>query len=106
MYGKGILQLSTSSLTEEFKCTKVRTELLLSVSKDAVIRVIAPNPTKGRKWNPRVAVQEAEAALRHAEIVGKFQFWGGSGKPVWNKAGPKEKRKLVVEQIHTQEEMI
>ena len=56
----------------------------------------------------RVAVQEAEAALRHAEVVGKFQFGRGglglgSGKPDWNKAGPKEKRKLVMEQVRRQE---
>ena len=30
----------------------------------------------------------------------------GPGKLVWNKAGPKEKRELVVEQIRRQEEMI
>ena len=64
LYGKGILQLPTSSLTMEFKCTKVRTELLLSGSKDAGVKEVTPNPTKGRKWNPRVAVQEAEAALQ------------------------------------------
>ena len=60
---------------------------------------MAPNPTKRRKWNPRVAVQVAEAALRHAEVVRKFQFGQGglgfgSSKPVWNKT---ERRKLVVE---------
>ena len=74
------------------------------------IRVVS-NPTMRRKLNPRVTVQEAEAALTHAEIVGKFQFgWTGlelsSGKPVWNKAGPKEKRKMVVEQVWGQEQMI
>ena len=31
LYGKGILQLPVSSLVEEFKCTKVGTELLLGV---------------------------------------------------------------------------
>ena len=56
-------------------------------------------------------MQEAEAALRHAEIVGNVQFGRGGlglgpGKPVWNKAGPKEKRKLVVEQVRRQEELL
>ena len=74
LYGKGILQLLVSSLVEEFKCTKVRTELLLAGSKDVVVSNVVPNPTKGRKWNPRTAAQEAEAALRHREIVGNVQI--------------------------------
>ena len=37
LYGKGILQLPVSSLVEEFKCTKFRTELLLSGRKDVVV---------------------------------------------------------------------
>ena len=37
--GKGILQLLVSSLVEEFKCTDVRTELLLAGSKDVDIHM-------------------------------------------------------------------
>ena len=51
LYGKGILQLPASSLTEEFKSTKVRIELLLSGSKDVIVREVDPYPTKRRKWN-------------------------------------------------------
>ena len=45
------------------------------------------------------------------EIVGNVQIdlgglGLGPGKPVWSRAGPKEKRKLVVEQIRRQEEML
>ena len=61
LYGKGMLQLPESSLTEEFK---VRTELLLSGSEDSLVSNVVPNPTRGREWNPRAAVQEAEAAPR------------------------------------------
>ena len=64
LYGKGILQLPVSSLVEEFKCTKVRIELLLAGSKDVVVNKVVPNPTKRRKWNPRMAAQEAEATLK------------------------------------------
>jgi len=111
LHGKGILQLPVSSLVEEFKCTKVKTELLLAGSKDVVVSKVVPNPTKGRKWNPRMAVQEAEATLRHTEIVGNVQIGQGGlelgpGKLVWSRAGPKEKRKLVVEQGCRQEEML
>ena len=88
LYGKGILQLPVSGLVAEFKCTKVRTELLLAWRKDVAVSKVVPNPTKGRKWwNPRMAAQEAEATLRHTEIVGNVQIgWGGlgldPGKPV------------------------
>ena len=58
-----------------------------------------------------MAAQEAEAHLRYTEIVGNVQIgWGGlgldPGKPVWSRAGPKQKRKLVVEQVRRQEEML
>jgi len=53
-----------------------------------VVSNVVPNPNKGRKWNPRMAAQEAEAAtLRHTEIVGNVQIGRGGlglgpGKPV------------------------
>ena len=58
-----------------------------------------------------MAAQEAEATLRHREIVGNVQIGRGGlglgpGKPVWSRAGPKEKRKLVVEQVRRQEEIL
>ena len=69
---------------------------MLSGSKDEIVREVGPNPTEGRNWNPKEEVQEAEAALRHAEIVGKFQFGRGglglgSGKPVGTKQVPKRR---------------
>ena len=57
LYGKGILQLPVSSLVEEFKCNIVRTELLLTGSKDFVVSKVVPNPTKGgngiQEWQLR-----------------------------------------------------
>ena len=53
LYGKGMLQLPVSSLTEEFKCTKVRTELLLSASKDMLVSNVVLNPTKGKEMEPK-----------------------------------------------------
>lgn len=65
------------------------------------------NPTRGRKLNPRMAVEEAGATPRHEGIVGNVQMGRrglglGSGKPVWKKEGPNDKKKLIVEQIHKQ----
>lgn len=62
-----------------------------------VVRNVVANQPKGREWNPRIAAQEAETALRHAEIVGNVQFGRGglglgSDKPTWSRAGPKIRR--------------
>ena len=107
-YGKGILQLPIVSLVEEFKCAKVRTELLITESRDGIVNPLNPYPGKGQKWKPKVAVQEAEAALRHGEIIGNVQVWHGglertSGKPSWRGADQMEKRRLAVKQGHRQE---
>lgn len=49
-----------------------------------------------------MAVQEEVATLRHAEIVDIIHIY----YRIWNKAGPKNKRKLIVEQIHRQKEFL
>lgn len=62
----------------------------------------------GRKWRPGKAVQEATAALRHADIVGHVQQGrGGLGltsRAVWSKANAPERRKMVVQEVWHQEE--
>jgi len=55
----------------------------------------------GRKWSAKKSVVEAKAALQIGDIVGQVQQGrGGSGlslaPPIWHKAGPAQKRKLVV----------
>ena len=42
-----------------------------------VVSKVVPNPAEGRKWNPRMAAQEAEETLRHTEIVGNVQIGRG-----------------------------
>ena len=51
-----------------------------------VVSKVVPNPTKGRKWNPRMAAQEAEATLIHIEIVGNVQI-GRGGLAQANRCG-------------------
>lgn len=51
---------------------------------------------------PRWGGSGGRAALKHAETVGDIQMGRrelGPGLPVWDTAGPKDKRKLNVEQI-------
>ena len=109
LYGHCALELPISSLTEEFKCTKVRLNMTLTESQDEVIRAAAPRLTTGRKWNPSEAVQQAKSALKHKDIVGQVQhgrggFGLGTSRPTWHKATPTQRRKLVVAQVRQQEE--
>ncbi|KAJ8385450.1 hypothetical protein AAFF_G00189020 [Aldrovandia affinis] len=72
LYGHGALELPVSSLTEEYKCTKVRLNMILTESQDGMISG-CPRLATGRKWMPSEAVQQAKSALRHGDIVGQVQ---------------------------------
>lgn len=109
LYGKGVLELPLTSLTEEYKCSKVRLQMTLRGSRDKTISAVAPPLVTGRKWTPSDAVQQASSALRHKDIVGQVQQGrGGFGlttsKPTWRKATTSERRTLVVEEVRRQEE--
>ena len=109
LYGKGVLELPLTSLTEEYKCSKVRLQMTLKDSKDQTISKAAPPLQTGRKWTSSKAVQQATSALRHQDIVGNIQHGrGGFGlaasKPTFHKATISERRKLVVEEVRRQEE--
>ncbi|KAE8291484.1 hypothetical protein D5F01_LYC11092 [Larimichthys crocea] len=104
LYGDSVLKLPLTSLTEEFKCA-----MTLNKSKDLVIRENAPTLATGRKWIPARAVEEATAALRHADIVGNVQQGrGGLGlttsSPAWRSATVPAQKKMVVEEVRRQEE--
>ncbi len=109
LYGKGVLELPITSLTEEYKCSKVRLQMTLKDSRDQTISNAVPLLLTGRKWTPSDAVQQATSALRHSDIVGHVQLGrGGFGltasKPTWRKASTSERRKMVVEEVRRQEE--
>lgn len=108
LYGDGVLKLPLTSLTEEFKCAKTRLQMTLNESQDPVVSNNAPTLATGRKWRPGKAVQEATAALRHADIVGHVQQGrGGLGltsRAAWSKATAPERRKMVVQEVRHQEE--
>lgn len=109
LYGKGVLELPITSLTEECKCSKVRLKMTLTDSRDQKISQAAPSLSTGQKWTPSNAVQQTTEALRHSVIVGHIQLGkGGFGltasKPTWGKASTPERRKMVVEEVRCQEE--
>ncbi|XP_063058330.1 uncharacterized protein LOC134451862 [Engraulis encrasicolus] len=109
LYGKGILELPLSSLTEEYKSSKVRLEMMLTESRDPCIAGNAPTLATGRKWTPAAATHQAKSSLKHRDIVGHVQRGrGGLGlgesKPAWCKASPLQRRGLVVEEIRREEQ--
>ena len=77
LYGKGVLELPITSLTEEYKCSKVRLQMTLKDSRDRTTSSAAPPLKTGRKWTPSDAVQHATSALRHSNIVGHVQLGRG-----------------------------
>ena len=91
LYRHGALELPVSSLTKEFKCTKVTLNMTLTESQDHMIPVAAPRLATERKWIPSEAVQQAKSALRHGDIVGQVQhgrggFGLGTSRTTWHKA--------------------
>lgn len=110
LYGNGVLELPLTSLTEEYKCSKVRLQMTLRDSRDKIISNAALPLATGRKWKPSNAVQQATSTLRHKDIVGQVQQGrGGLGltasEPTWRKATTSERRKLVVEEMRREEEV-
>ena len=60
----GNLQLSISSLVEEFKIGKVRLHMMMKDSADEVIWKAYPEIKSGTKWAAVKVAQEEECSLR------------------------------------------
>ena len=104
LYGKGVLELPISGLSEEYKCAKVRLEMTLMDSRDPFVAQAAPRLTTGRNWTPSVASKQAMAALKHRDIVDRVQkerssLGPGARTPVWNKASLFLRHMLVVDEL-------
>lgn len=108
LYGKGMLHLPISSLVEEYKCAKFRLEMMLLDSNDPFVAQAVPILATGRKWTLLAATEQAKAALRHKDIVGRVQegrsgLGLGASTPVWSKASPSQRRKMVVQEVLREE---
>ena len=104
-----MLQLPISSLAEEYKCAKVRLVMMLLDSSDSFVTQAAPILATGRKRTPLAATEQAKAALRHKDIVGRVQegrsvLGLGTSTPAWRKATTSQRRKLVVQEVRQEEE--
>jgi len=85
--------------------------MTLVESRDKCVREAATVFKTGRKWSAKKSVVEAKAALQIGDIVGQVQHEiGGFGlslaPPKWHKAGPAQRRKLVVSKVRKMEERI
>ncbi|XP_029942924.1 NLR family CARD domain-containing protein 3-like, partial [Salarias fasciatus] len=81
LYGRGMLELPISSLVEEYKRTKVRLEMTLQGTCDALVAQAAPILATGRKWTPPAVVEQAKAAIRHRDIMG---HWSNDPPPLFS----------------------
>ena len=64
------LQLCFKSLEEEFKVTRAREVVQYRDSSDPKVAKAGIQVRTGRKWRAEEAVQEADAGLRHRNLVG------------------------------------
>ncbi|XP_052218246.1 uncharacterized protein LOC127835860 [Dreissena polymorpha] len=102
------LQIPLRSLTEEYKVTKARKVIMLRDSRDEKVREAGVQVNTGRKWRADKAVEEAEARLRHSDIVGNVAHgrlgFGCVTRSQWSKASAKDRRTQVQEEIRRMEE--
>ena len=109
LYGKSNrLLLPFSSITEEYKVSKVRQVLQYRDSKDEKVSGASISVRTGRKWDAQEAVNDAESRLRHSLIVGRVAKGraglGSNPAPHWDTRSKKEKQQLVQDQVRTSAE--
>jgi len=83
--------------------------MTLEESHNKCEREAAPVLKTSRKWTTKKSVVEAKAALQIVDIVGQVQhgrrgFGLSLAPPKWYKAGPAQRRKMVVNEVQKQEE--
>ena len=89
-----------TSLVEEFKCANTSLEMILCQCMDQAGKNTAPTMKTAKKLSPRKAVQHAEGAVQHRDIIGQVQsgragFGLGECWKAWGKAFfATKKRKL------------
>ena len=109
MYARSsVLQLPYSSVVEEMKVTRARTQVMMETSKDECVKKANINLDAGRKWKVTEAVKVAESKLHLQEIAGIANVGreglGFRHRQYYSKSSKQEKRKLVVQKIREAEE--
>ena len=98
------LKLPTLSLVEEFKLGKALLFQMLRDSRDPLVKKVQPCVITDRKWMAKIAVENAESALKMKEMIGIVPN-GRSGVHLhpqrwWSKQSTINKRKMVSKEIH------
>ncbi|XP_038147774.1 uncharacterized protein LOC119787807 [Cyprinodon tularosa] len=109
LFGHGTkLTLPLSSVSEEFKVARAREVLLYRDSTDGKVSSAGIEVRTGRKWRAKVAVERAEARLRHSTMVGTVATGraglGSNPKPCYNRVTGKDRRKLIQEEVRAEVE--
>ncbi|KAL0148227.1 hypothetical protein M9458_056459 [Cirrhinus mrigala] len=104
----GQLQLPLSSVVEEFKVAKCRVIMTYRDSQDEQVRQAGILTRSGRKWAADSSVAQAESMLKLRDIRGTpctgRQGLGTSHIQQWGKAGSKDRRATIQEEVRNLEE--
>ena len=103
------LKLPMLSLVGEYKLGKERLFQMLRDSRDPLVKNAQPSVITGWKWKAKIAVENAELALRMKEIIGTVAN-GKAGLGLhpqcwWSKESMANRRKIALEEIHHLEEV-
>ena len=109
LYSKSaVLQLPYTSLVEEVKAARARTQVMLDTSKDECVRNANISLDVGRKWKVTEAVETAKSKLRLQEIAGIAnrgrEGLGLTHREYYSKSNKEEKRRLIVQKVREEEE--
>ena len=81
---------------------------MLQGSRDEYVRAVEPTLKTGRKWKVTESVNAAKGSLQLKEIIGYTRTdrkgLGHGEQILWSKAGPKEKRDMIIQEIRSEEE--
>ena len=102
------LKLPTKSLGEEFRLGKAQLFQMLRASVDPLVKSVQPAIITGRKWDSKYAVETSESSLKMKEVIGCVATvraeLGLQPQQCWSKETTKNKRTMVLEEIHHFEE--
>ena len=98
------LKFPTLSLVEEYKLGKVQLFQMLHDSHDPLLKNTQPSMITSRKWKAKIAVKNAESALRMKDIIGTVAN-GKAGLGLhpqrwWSTESTSNRRRMVSEEIH------
>ena len=93
------LKLPLRSVVEEYKVSKVRSQMMLSYSSDDCVRSSKVKLKSGRKWKAAAATVEAEQDAKFKDVIGATQsgrqgFGFDQSRILWASASDRQRRIL------------